>query len=75
MSGMTADFERCLTLGGSDVRNDDVFATLLALAGYYFALGDLRRATKVFESLKPGLDEGREFFGPYSNPAWAFWRG
>jgi class 3 adenylate cyclase/tetratricopeptide (TPR) repeat protein len=61
---VTADFERCLTLGGSDVRNDDVFATLLALAGYYFALGDLRRATKVFESLKPGLDDGREFLRP-----------
>ncbi len=60
----TADFERCLRLGGSDVRDDEVFATLLALAGYYFALGDLRRSTRVFESLRPGLNEGREFFGP-----------
>jgi class 3 adenylate cyclase/tetratricopeptide (TPR) repeat protein len=60
----SADFERCLTLGGSDVRDDEVFATLLALAGYYFALGDLRRATDIFESLRPGLNEGREYFKP-----------
>jgi class 3 adenylate cyclase/tetratricopeptide (TPR) repeat protein len=60
----SVDFEQCLKLGGSDVRDDEVFATLLALAGYYFALGDLHRATSVFESLRPGLGEGREFFRP-----------
>ena len=58
------DFERCLRLGGSDVRDDEVFATLLALAGYYFALCDLRRSAKVFESLRGGLSDGREFFRP-----------
>jgi tetratricopeptide (TPR) repeat protein len=60
----TVDFERCLRLGGADVRDDEVFATLLALAGYYFAVGDLRRSAKVFESLRGGLNEGREFFRP-----------
>ena len=31
------DFEECLRLGATDVRDDEVVGTLLALAGYYFA--------------------------------------
>ncbi len=57
------DFEQCLRLGGSDVREDEVFETLLALAGYYFAVGDLPRSTAVFEALRAGLIDGREFLG------------
>ncbi len=57
------DFECCLRLGGAEVRDDEVFETLLALAGYYFAVGDLARSTGVFEALRAGLTDGREFFG------------
>ena len=54
-----ADFERCLQLGGTDLRDDELFATLIALAGYYVARADLRRAAQVLESLRAGLERGR----------------
>ena len=34
-SPSVADFERCLQLGGTDVRDDQLLATLLALCSYY----------------------------------------
>ena len=52
-----ADFERCLQLGGTDLRDDDLFARLIALAGYYFVHADLRRAAQVFESLRAGIEQ------------------
>jgi class 3 adenylate cyclase/tetratricopeptide (TPR) repeat protein len=57
-----ADFERCLQLGGTDVRDDELAATLLALTGYYVQRADLRRAAQVLESLHAGLGEGRQWF-------------
>ena len=30
-----ADLERCLQLGGTNLRGDEAFATLIALTGYY----------------------------------------
>ncbi|SCX01155.1 ATP-binding protein [Mycolicibacterium fluoranthenivorans] len=59
-----ADFEECLRLGGADVRDDDVVGTLFALAGYYFALGDLPRCARVLRSLRSELNDGREYFRP-----------
>jgi len=59
-----ADFEECLRLGGTDVRDDEVVATLLALAGYYFAVGDLPRSARVLTSLHAGMNAGREYFRP-----------
>ena len=59
-----ADFERCLQLGGTDLRDDELFATLPALAGYYLTRADLRRAVQVLESLRAGLEEGRQWFRP-----------
>ena len=59
-----ADFERCLQLGGTDLRDDELFATLAALAGYYIARADLRRTAQVLESLRAGLEEGRHWFRP-----------
>ena len=59
-----ADFERCLQLGGTDLRDDELFATLAALAGYYVARADLRRAAQVIESLRAGLEQGRQWFRP-----------
>ena len=49
-----ADFERCLQLGGTDLRDDELVATLLAIAGYYVVRADLRRAGRVIESLRAG---------------------
>jgi class 3 adenylate cyclase len=59
-----ADFERCLQLGGTDLRNDELVATLTALAGYYFVRADLRRTDQVLESLRAGIEQGRQWFGP-----------
>ena len=59
-----ADFEECLRLGGTDLRDDEVVGTLLALAGYYFAVGDLPRSARVLTSLQAGVNAGREYFRP-----------
>ena len=56
-----ADFERCLQLGGTDLHDDELFATLTALTGYYAARADVRRLAQVLESLRAGL-EGRQWF-------------
>jgi class 3 adenylate cyclase/tetratricopeptide (TPR) repeat protein len=58
-----ADFERCLQLGGTNLRNDELFATLTALGNYYLVRADLRRAAQVLEALRAGL-EGRQWFRP-----------
>ena len=59
-----ADFERCLQLGGTDLRDDELFATLLALTAYYIPRADLRRMVQVLESLRAGLEQGRQWFRP-----------
>lgn len=58
-----ADFERCLQLGGTDLREDELFATLTALGNYCLARADLARAAQVINSLRAGL-EGRQWFRP-----------
>jgi hypothetical protein len=57
-----ADFERCLRLGGT-LRDDELFATLIALGNYYQVRADLRRAAQVIESLRRGL-EGQQWARP-----------
>ncbi|MGO8937442.1 MAG: adenylate/guanylate cyclase domain-containing protein [Mycobacterium sp.] len=57
-----ADFERCLRLGGT-LRDDELFATLIALGNYYEVRADLRRAAQVIESLRRGL-EGQQWARP-----------
>jgi class 3 adenylate cyclase len=59
-----ADFGRCLQLGGTDVHDDQLFATLTALRGYYMARVDLRRTAQVLESLRAGLEQGRQWLRP-----------
>ena len=59
-----ADFQRCLQVGGSDLRGDELFATMSALFGYYIVRADLRRAVQVVAVLRAGLDEGRQWFRP-----------
>lgn len=61
---VAADFERCLTLGGTDLHDDELFATLVALLGYCASRADLRRLVQVLESLSAGPQEGRPWFRP-----------
>jgi class 3 adenylate cyclase/tetratricopeptide (TPR) repeat protein len=58
------DYERCLQLAGTDLREEELFATLAALAGYYVTRADLHRVVKVLESLRTGLQHGRKWFVP-----------
>ena len=46
---VVADFERCLQLAGTDLRDDQLFATLLALCSYYLPRADLDRAAQVLQ--------------------------
>jgi hypothetical protein len=57
-----ADFERCLELGGTDPLADELFATLMALFTYYVGRGDLRRSQRIVESLRVGVENGREWW-------------
>jgi class 3 adenylate cyclase len=59
------DFERCLQLGGTDLRDDQLAVTLVALMGYYITRADLRRTARVLESLRAGVEEGRQWFRPW----------
>jgi class 3 adenylate cyclase/tetratricopeptide (TPR) repeat protein len=59
-----ADFERCLQLAGTDLRNDDVFAALLAVGAYYIWRADLRRAGQVGMILQADAEPGRRSLRP-----------
>jgi class 3 adenylate cyclase/tetratricopeptide (TPR) repeat protein len=61
-SSTAADFERCLELSGTDPHADDLFATLMALFSYYVNRADIRRADQVVQSLRFGVDGGREWW-------------
>jgi class 3 adenylate cyclase len=57
-----ADFERCLELGATEPQADEMFATLMALFTYYVGRADLTRAQQIVESLRVGVDNGREWW-------------
>jgi tetratricopeptide (TPR) repeat protein len=59
-----ADFERCLQLAGTDLRDDQLFATLLALCSYYVPRADLERAAQLLQLLLTGADLGRQWSRP-----------
>lgn len=61
-SQTAADFERCLQLCGTDQHPDELFATLMALFTYYVTRTDFPRAQQIVESLKFGVDAGREWW-------------
>jgi class 3 adenylate cyclase len=61
---VAADFERCLHLGGSDLHDDEVIATLIALVSYCATRADLRRMAQVLESLRADLTVGRHWSRP-----------
>jgi class 3 adenylate cyclase/tetratricopeptide (TPR) repeat protein len=58
------DYERCLQLAGTDLHDEELFATLAALAGYYITRADLDRVEQVLESLRTGVEHGRDWFAP-----------
>ena len=59
-----ADFERCLQLGCTDSRDDELFAALVAVGGYYATRADLGRMAQVLESLGAGFGDYQGRFGP-----------
>ncbi|MEO6793387.1 MAG: AAA family ATPase [Mycobacterium sp.] len=59
-----ADFERCLKLGGTDPRSDEVIATLAALMGHYTVRAELHRAAQICGLLDAVLGEERQSFRP-----------
>jgi tetratricopeptide (TPR) repeat protein len=56
------DFERCLQLAGTDLREADLLAILTALWAYYMPRGDLRRALQVSNSLRNKIPDGDRWF-------------
>ena len=58
------DFERCLQLGGTDLGDKDLIATMVALMVYYFTRADLDRVVEVLEALRAGLKQGRPWLRP-----------
>ncbi len=56
------DFERCLQLAGTDLREADLFSTLTALWAYYLPRGDLRRTLQVAESIRGQAYGSRRWF-------------
>ena len=59
-----ADFERCLRLASSGNYEDELFATLMALIGYYVPRAELRRAHELLDSLSARITRDR----PWSRP-------
>ena len=59
-----ADFERCLQLSGTNPRDDDLFATLLAVGAYYLWRSDLRRADSLLQALRATTEGDRQWFRP-----------
>lgn len=58
----SSDFERCLQLASADPESDELFATLMATFTYYVTRGDLVRAQRIVDSLRIGVDSGREWW-------------
>ncbi len=72
------DFERCLELVGSDLRNDEVWSTLVSVSSYYMVRADLDRAGQLLQIAESATDMGRGWLRPSINGALgmvAFFRG
>jgi tetratricopeptide (TPR) repeat protein len=57
-----ADFERCLELAGTDLREADLLPILTALWAYYLPRGDVRRALRVSESVRTKISADDRWF-------------
>jgi hypothetical protein len=72
------DFERCLELVGSDLRDDEVWSTLVSVTSYYVFRADLDRAGQLLELTEAAPDMSRGWLRPSINGALgmvAFLRG
>ncbi len=69
-SHAAADFERCLELVGTDLREADLVATLTALWAYYLPRGDLRRTIQVSDSIRRQIPTDRRWFRSLINTAY-----
>jgi class 3 adenylate cyclase/tetratricopeptide (TPR) repeat protein len=69
-SHAAADFERCLELAGTDLREADLVATLTALWAYYLPRGDLRRTIQVSDSIRRQVPTDRRWFRRLTNTAY-----
>nr|WP_255506095.1 adenylate/guanylate cyclase domain-containing protein [Mycolicibacterium sp. 018/SC-01/001] len=58
------DLERSLQIVGSDLHDDQVIGTLLAVSSYYINKADLRRAHQLAEALQDTPDERRRVWNP-----------
>lgn len=58
------DLERSLQIVGSDLHDDQVIGTLLAVSSYYINKSDLRRAHQLAEALQETPDERRRVWNP-----------
>lgn len=56
------DFERCLQLAGTDMRETELVSTLTALWAYYLPRGDVRRTQQVAESIRGHTSSGGRGF-------------
>ena len=65
-----ADFERCLELAGTDLREADLVATLTALWAYYLPRGDLRRTIQVSDSIRRQVPTDRRWFRRLNNTSY-----
>jgi tetratricopeptide (TPR) repeat protein len=61
---VVADFERCLQLAGTDLRDDALIATLLAVITYYGWRADLRRTAQLLDMVQAGPEPERQWFRP-----------
>ena len=71
------DFERCLELGGTDLRESELFATLTALWAYYLPRSDLRRTLQLSESMRGRASSHQRWFRPANDIAFGIvaWYG
>ena len=58
------DLERSLQIVGSDLHDDQVIGTLLAVSSYYINKSDLRRAHQLADALQETPDERRRVWNP-----------
>jgi tetratricopeptide (TPR) repeat protein len=63
------DFERCLQLAGTDLREADLVSTLTALWAYYLPRGDIRRTLQVAESIRGQISAADRWFRRFSDTA------
>ena len=72
------DFERCLELVGTDLRDDHVWSTLISVTSYYMIRADLDRAARLLELAESAPGMGRDWLRPSVEGALglvAFFRG